>query len=110
MRSVFETLPIGIERAEKPLTLEHLLDPEHAREGAFLVDENHGVVLAGGIVHGYDEIPVIPGHPEMGAGILVEHHAGHGAALPALSMPSLALGLCDKPSALEAVFNPCVAA
>ena len=78
--------------------------------GVFLVDEEHRVMLAGGVVHGDDEVPLLSGDPLMAAAVLVEDHAGQGGPLSSLAVDAAPGRFLDQPGLLEAGLDPRVAA
>ena len=47
---------VGIEAAGQPLDGEHLLQRAEGGRGAFLLDQEGRVDLAGGVVHGDDQV------------------------------------------------------
>ena len=49
--------PVAVEAAEQAVRPDHIVYPLQAAPRAFLLNEEHRVVLAGGIVHGDDQIP-----------------------------------------------------
>src|ERR1019366_5995343 len=66
---------ITVKRTEQASRGNHVLYTPEATGRAFLVDEEHGVVLAGRVVHGDDQVPLLSGHPFVGAAVLMDHHA-----------------------------------
>lgn len=67
--------PIGIERAEQPLLLDHRLHPQETAQGAFLLHQEGRIDLAGGIVQGEDQIAHRARHPLVPRAILMQHHS-----------------------------------
>ena len=102
--------PVGVQGAEQSFGPNNFADPLEAAPGTFLVDEEHRVMLAGGVVHGDDEVPSLPRHPFVPAAVLVEHHAGPGSPLPSLAMDAASWRLLYQPGLLEAGLDPGVAA
>ena len=101
---------VGVQRAEQSFGPDHFADPLEAAPCAFLVHEEHRVMLAGGVIHGDDEIPLLPRHPLVPAAVLVEHHAGPGSPLPPLAVGTAPWCFLDQPGLLEAGLDPGVAA
>ena len=77
---------------------------------SLLIAKEHAGVLPGGVIHRDHQIPHGIGHPAVGAGILVNHHAHkrHAFALDAVFAPELAS--FDHTSALEYALEPAVVA
>ena len=101
---------VGVKGAEQPFGSNDLADPPEAALGAFLVDEEHRVMLIGRVVHGEDEIPLLSGDPLVGASVLMEHQAGPGSSLPSLPVDAAPGRFFDQPGLLEAGLEPRIAA
>src|SRR3972149_12326152 len=101
--------PVGVEGTEQSVFLDDLPNALETALRAFLRDKEHRVLLAVGIVHGDDQIPHLARHPLVAASILMDHHAGHRGAIPALAMGPLALLPLAQTGVLEAGLDPCVA-
>src|SRR5713226_3823163 len=67
-------------------------------------------MLAGGIVHGDDEVPHLARHPRVRTAILVQHHARPRRAFPTLAMRTALGRLRHQPGRLERLLDPGVAA
>src|SRR4030066_271956 len=52
----------------------HFMHAPEAACCAFLFDEEHRVMLVGGVIHRDDQVPHLSGHPFMSAAILMDHH------------------------------------
>lgn len=59
--------PVGVEGAEQPFGSDDLSDSLETAHCAFLIDEEHQVMLAGDVVHGDDEVPPLPRDPAQSA-------------------------------------------
>ena len=102
--------PVGIERGKQAVALDGLAHPAKAARRAFLLDEEHAGVLAGGIVHRHDQVPEVAGHPFMRAAVLVDHHPRHRRTFPALAVGATMGQFRHRPSRLQPVLHPRVAA
>jgi len=69
---------VRIQRGKYPVAVNDLPDPLKTAFGAFLLDKEHRVVFAGGIVHGNHEIPEPSSHPLVPGAVLMQHHADIG--------------------------------
>src|SRR5918911_1120312 len=104
------TAPIGIERAEQALALDHLPQATQAREGAFLFDQKGRVDLARGVVQRDNQIQRrLPAQPGMGRAILEQHHPGQRLAHPLLAMRGALRRRPDQPARLQQRLGPGVA-
>ena len=65
--------PVGVQRAEQPVAENDLPHPSKARRRALLLYKEHGVVHVVGVIHRHHQVPQLPRHPFMAAGILVQH-------------------------------------
>ena len=107
------TRTVGIKRAEQPLLDDHLGECRERADGAFLLDEEGRVDLAGGVVHGNDQIPPLPRNPLVHRAVLVHQHARQGAARALAPMrpatrrrPFAAMGLKRQPHPVVAPREP----
>ena len=55
----------------------------------FFVNKEHGVVFAGGVIHGDDQVPLQTDDPFVGAAILMNHHTGQCGSLSMLAVDAL---------------------
>jgi hypothetical protein len=69
--------PIGVERAEQPVPLDHFEQAAKARGCALLLDQKGRADRAGRIVHRHDEVDLAlqSRQPEMARTVLVQHQA-----------------------------------
>ena len=81
-----------------------------ARGRSFLLTEEHAGVLAGGIVHRYQQVPPLIAHPAAGAGILVQHHAHKGSPFALAAVFAPAFGALDPAGALQHRLEPAIVA
>jgi hypothetical protein len=65
---------IGVEGAEQPALLDHVPNALETARCAFLLDEEHRVVLVASIVHRHNQIPLLTRHPFMGRAVLMQQH------------------------------------
>ena len=104
--------PVCIKRAEQPHGRPHLvLQQRHkARHGALLGDEEGGIDLRSGIVHGHDQVPVLTRHPLVRGAVLVQHHADHRPARPLAAVHAAPRRRRDPAVRLERQPHPVVTA
>lgn len=100
---------IGVERANRPLAAIASCTPRKLKAVPSSSTNQHRVMLAGGIVHGHDQVPVAARHPPMAAAVLVQHHARQGRALAALAMLAAARRTGHQTGRLQPVLDPGVA-
>ena len=99
---------MSVHRVPRSVITSHA--PQAAR-GAFLFNEEHRVVFAGGIVQGGDQILLLIGYPFVRAAVLVDHNARQGAPSSPLAVSALLFGLwrlAFKLSAFSPLIRPCL--
>lgn len=104
------TPAIRVEAGEQAPGFDHFLHSQQTAHRPFFGDEEHGVMLTGGVVHGDDQVPALPRHPFMAATILMDHQLRPGRLCSALAMCSPCLTFRCQPSVLEPALHPGVAA
>ena len=67
---------IAVERTEQAMGHNHITHAPETAGRTFFINKEHGVVLAGGVIHGDDQVPLLADDPFVGAAILMNHHAG----------------------------------
>ena len=77
---------VGIERSEQAVALNRLTHATKAARCAFLFNEEHAVVLTGGIVHRHNQVPEMARHPFMSAAVLVDERPRHRRTFPTLAV------------------------
>jgi hypothetical protein len=78
---------VGVELHEQAVALDHLDQPAEAAERAFLVDQKRRVELAGGVIHGDDQVERrLALEPGVLRAVLVQEHAAHRPARPLAPM------------------------
>jgi hypothetical protein len=78
---------VGVELHEQAVALDHLDQPAKAAQRAFLVDQEGGVELAGGVIHGDDQVERrLAGEPDVLRAVLMQQHAAHRPARPLAAM------------------------
>ena len=102
---------VGIERAEQAVLADDLAQRREAAHGAFLLDEEHRVDRAVGVIHGHDqvELRVEAGKPAVPRAVLMQHHPDQGAPRPLLAMGAFACRQRRQPAAMQEALGPGVA-
>ena len=101
---------VGVQARRQPPPLDDLGQPPKARRRAFLLDEEHRIVLRGGVVEGDDEVPMPAGHPFMGRTVLVQHHPRKRRTLATPAVLATPRRLHCQPGTLKGPLHPRVAA
>ena len=102
--------PVGVERAEQPALPDHLGQRPETRHRTLLVDEEGRVDLAGGVVHGHDQVPPAARHPRVVRAVLVQHHAGKRTARTLAPVRAAPGRSPHAPTCLQGQAHPVVAA
>ena len=102
--------PVGVERAEQALGPDHLGQRPETRHRTLLVDEEGRVDLAGGVVHGHDQVPPAARHPRVVRAVLVQHHAGKRTARTLAPVRAAPGRSPHAPTCLQGQAHPVVAA
>ncbi len=102
--------PIAVERTEQAPGNNHIAYPPEAAERTFFFNKEHRVVPACSIIHGDDQIPLLPKYPLVGATVLVDHHARQRRPFPSFPVGTALLGFRNQPCFLKTLFDPGVAA
>ena len=101
---------VGVQARRQPPPLDDLGQALEARRGAFLLDEEHRVVLRRRIVQGDDEVPILAGHPLVGRTVLMQHHPRKWRSLAATAVFAPPRRLAHQARTLQRVLHPGVAA
>ena len=72
------TPSVCIQRTKQAPPFDYVTNALKAALRSFFVAEEHRVVLIGGIIHGDDQIPVLPRYPQVRAAVLMQHHPRPG--------------------------------
>ena len=100
---------VRVQRAEQPLRLHRLADPEEAAPGPLPGAQEHRVVLVRRVVHGHHQVPRLARHPRVRARVLVHQHPGHRRRLAPLPVPAAAPFPLHRAVLLKLVLHPAVA-
>ena len=57
--------PVGVQAGKQPIASYRLADAVKAGRRALLATEEHAGVLAGGVIHRYNQVPHLIGHPNV---------------------------------------------
>jgi len=82
--------PICIEGTAELLRFNDLPQTVEAAHGAFFLDEEGRIHLAGRIIQGDNELPLTAGYPFMSRAVLVQHHHRQGFARSLFAMRATA--------------------
>ena len=95
--------PIGIERAEQPVFVDRLGEPEKARQGALLLHQDRRIDRACGIVERDHQVEILlqPRDPAMCRTVLEQQHARQRSARTPLTMCAAPLRLRHQAGRLE---------
>ena len=100
---------IGVERAEKPSSLNDVTDPLKTAHGPFLRHEKRRTDLVGGVLHGHDQVPPLAGDPFVARSILMQHHPRDWPPGPLAPMRAAPRGGPDPAMRLQGYADPVVA-
>ena len=92
--------PVGVEAAKQTVAGNGLTNAVKTRRRTLLLAKEHRQVFAGGVIQGDHQIPVCVGHPGVGRGVLVDHHAHQGLGIALLVVFALARCLGHQTGAL----------
>ena len=102
--------PVGVERAEQALCGDRLDQAEKARDRSLLLNQDRRINLAGGVVERDDEIKQpLAQKPDVGRGVLMQHHAHHRPARPLAPMRPAPRRLGQQPTVLQIGLGPGIA-
>jgi hypothetical protein len=93
---------VGVELHEQAVPLDHLHQAAKAAQRAFLLDQEGRIDLAGGIVHGDDQVERrLIGQPGVLGAVLMQQHAAHRPARALAAMDAAPGRRLDHPGLLQ---------